>query len=33
MQESKAYHKPSIKSVTGLVNRGMILDVVSDLKP
>ena len=28
-----AYHKPSIMSVTGLVNLGTILDVVSDLKP
>ena len=27
------YHKPSIKSVKGLVNLGTIVDVVRDLKP
>ena len=28
-----SYQRPSIMSVTGLVNLGTILDVVSDLKP
>lgn len=27
------YHNPSTMSDTGLVNRGTIFDVVSDLKP
>jgi len=27
------HHKPSIKSVNGLVNLGTILDEVRDLKP